>query len=477
MTEHSEVDVIVLGVGTCGEDLSLQLLDAGLEVVGIEASLVGGECAFWACIPSKVMIRAGSLLAAAHQVDGVAGTASITPDWAPVAERVRTEVTGGWDDSAGVGRYQDRGGRLIHGRGRFVGPRTVAVADQTFTARRGVVIATGSQPAIPPIPGLTDVDYWTTHDVISAEALPASLTILGGGAVGCELGQMLTRFGVDVAIVEGQDRLLPTEEPEASAVVAEAFAADGIAVHTGVLAESVDQAAGSITVRLSDGSEVTSERLLVATGRKVDLESLDLEAAGISTEGRFIEVDERMRAGDGIWAIGDVTGKAMLTHVAIDHAKIAAADILGGNPEPTNYAAVPRVTFTNPEVAAVGLTEAAARAADRDVVVAVKQLPATFRGWIHGVGNAGVVKLIVDRSAGVLIGATAVGPQGGEMLGLLSLAVHAKVPLAELRSMIYAFPTFHGAVGEALGAGGRGVTTVLDPDYAALRELDAVGHH
>jgi pyruvate/2-oxoglutarate dehydrogenase complex dihydrolipoamide dehydrogenase (E3) component len=242
MARPSQVDVVVIGVGTCGEDLSLQLLDAGLEVVGIEAALVGGECAYWACIPSKVMIRAGSLLAAAQQLDGVAGTAAVTPDWAPVARRVRTEVTGGWDDSTAVSRYQDRGGRLIHGRGRFVAPRTVAVGDETFIAERGVVIATGSQPAIPPIPGLADVAYWTTHDVISAETLPASLTILGGGAVGCELGQLLSRFGVEVAIVESRERLLPAEEPEASAIVAEAFAAAGIAVHTGVSAATVEQA-------------------------------------------------------------------------------------------------------------------------------------------------------------------------------------------------------------------------------------------
>lgn len=472
---HEEVDVIVLGVGTCGEDLSLQLLDAGLEVAGIEAALVGGECAYWACIPSKVMIRAASLIATAQQVDGVAGAADVTPDWAPVAARVRAEVTGGWDDSMGVGRFTERGGKLVHGRGRLTGPATVAVGEDTFTARRGIVIATGSRPAIPPIPGLADVEYWTTHDVIAAKTLPTSLTILGGGAVGCELGQMLTRFGVEVSIIEGRQRLLPGEEPESSTVVAEAFAADGIAVHTGVMATSVTADDASIVVELSDGTKVSAERLLVATGREVDLSGLGLEAANLDASGRFIDVDDRMRASDGIWAIGDVTGMAMLTHVAIRQSAVVAADILGRNVAPMRYDAVPRVTFTSPEVGAVGLTEAQAHEAGIDVVVALKQVPATFRGWIHGVGNSGVIKLVADRRAGHLVGATAVGPQGGEVLGLLSLAVHAKVPLDELRSMIYAFPTFHGGVGEALGASARGVTTVLDPTYEALQELDTVG--
>jgi len=473
---HSEVDVVVLGVGTCGEDLSLQLLDAGLEVAGIEASLVGGECAYWACIPSKVMIRASSLLAAARQVDGVAGHAEVTPDWAPVAARVRNEVTGGWDDSMGVGRFEQRGGRLIHGRGRLTGPATVSVGEESITARRGIVVATGSKPAIPPIPGLADVAYWTTHDIISAETLPGSLTILGGGAVGCELAQLVTAFGVKVAIVEGRDRLLPGEEPEASSVVATAFAADGISVHTGVMAESIESDQSSITVKLSDGTEVVAERLLVATGRAVDITELGLESAGIDATTRFIEVDDRLRAADQIWAIGDVTGKSMFTHVAVRHAAVVAADIIGREIAPMRYDAVPRVTFTMPEIGAVGLTEAQAVEAGIDVAVAVKHVPATFRGWIHGVGNAGFIKLVVDRQQGQLVGATAAGPQGGEVLGMLALAVHAKLPLDQLRSMIYPFPTFGGGIGEAIGASGRGVMTVLDPEYKGLQELDAVGN-
>ncbi len=475
MATNTEVDVVVIGVGTCGEDLSLQLLDAGFDVVGIEAALVGGECAYWACIPSKVMIRAASLVAGAQQIAGMAGHVVVTPDWDPVAERVRSEVTGGWDDSMAVGRFEARGGRLVHGRGTLTGPKTVAVGDQSFTARRGIVIATGSKPAIPPIPGLADVDYWTTHDVIAAESLPKSLIVLGGGAVGCELGQMLTRFGVAVTIAEGSDRLLAREEPETSAIIEAAFEADGISVHTGVLAEKVGSRDDSVIVKLSSGTELAAARLLVATGRVVDLSGLGLESAGLADGTPFIDVDDRMRAADGIWAIGDVTGKAMFTHVAVHQAGKVVADIMGKNPPPARYTAVPRVTFTTPEVGAVGMTEADARAADIDVVVAVKQVPATFRGWIHGPGADGILKFVIDRAAGILVGATVVGPQAGEVLGLLALAVHARVPLDELRTMIYAFPTFHGGIGEALGAAGRGVTTVLDPTYDALADLDSVG--
>ena len=471
---NTDVDVIVLGVGTCGEDLSLRLLGAGVDVVGIEAALVGGECPYWACLPSKMMIRAASVLQEARRVGGMAGQAQVTPDWGPVAARVRAEATGGWDDSVAVERFQGRGGRLVHGRGVLTGPRTVTVGDESFTARRGVVIATGSKPAIPPIPGLDEVDYWTTHDVIQAERLPKSMLVLGGGAIGCELGQVLARFGVDVTVVEAADRLLPAEEPEVSEAVEAAFAAEGIDVHAGAAAQRVGSRDGSIVVTLAGGAEIASERLLVATGRTVDLSGLGLEAAGLDGAARFIQVDERMRAADGIWAMGDVTGKAMFTHVALHQSAIVAADILGEDHPPARYDAVPRVTFTDPEVGVVGMTEMDALAAELDVVVTVKQLPATFRGWLHG-ASSGIIKLIADHQTGILVGATTVGPHGGEMLGLLSLAVHARLALAELRSMIYAFPTFYGGIGEAMGAYGRGLSTVIDPTYQGFKVLDAVG--
>ena len=463
--------MVVLGVGTCGEELSLRLLDAGLDVVGIEASLVGGECPYYACLPSKMMIRAANVLQEARRVDALAGHIEVTPDWNPVAARVRAEATGGWDDSVATERFESRGGRLVHGYGQLTGPRTVTVGDESFTARRGIVIATGSKPAIPPIPGLAEVDFWTTHDLIQVEKLPESLVVIGGGAVGCELGQVMARFGVNVSIVEAGDRLLPAEEPEASQAVEAAFATEGIDVHTGAMVVGIGSRDGSIVITLAGGAELASERLLVATGRTVDLSGLGLESVGLNAKAPFIKVDERMRAADGIWAMGDVTGKAMFTHVALYQSAIVVADILEEDHPPARYDAVPRATFTDPEVGAVGMTEADALAAGLDVVVAVKQVGATFRGWLHASGS-GVIKLIADRETGVLIGATAVGPHGGEMLGMLSLAVHARVPLAELRGMIYAFPTFYGGIGEALGAYGRGVGTVLDPTYQDYKMLD-----
>jgi len=469
----SETDVIVLGVGTCGEDLSLRLLGAGLEVTGIEAALVGGECAYWACLPSKTMIRAANLLQEARRADGKAGEAAVTADWGLLAARVRAEVTGGWDDSIAAARYHDRGGQLIHGRGRLIGPRTVVAGEQTITARRGIVIATGSQPAIPPISGLAAVDYWTSHDVIKAETLPESVIVLGGGAVGCELGQLLARFGSRVTIVEVGDRLLPAEEPQASEAVQATFEGEGIAIYTSSLARQVAAGNGQITVTLSSGEAIAAERLLVATGRKVDLSGLGLEAAGLDSSARAIPVDERLRAADGIWAMGDVTGVAMFTHIALYQSAVIAADILGLDHPPARYDTVPRVTFTDPEVGSVGMTEAQAREAGIDVIVVVKQLPASFRGWLHG-SQLGVIKLVADRRTGLLVGATTAGPRGGDMLGLLALAMHARVPLAELQSMIYAFPTFYGAIGEAIGAYGRGLSTVIDPPYRDFELLDAI---
>jgi len=465
--EH-EADVVLVGVGTGGEDLALRLLAAGLDVVGVEPNLIGGECAYWACLPSKLMIRAANLLQEARRVNKVAGTAEVTPDWGLLATRVRQEVTGGWDDSTAVARFEGRGGTLVRGYGRLAGPRTVTVDGDSYTARRGVVFATGSQPAIPPIPGLADVGYWTTHDVIQAETLPASVIVLGGGTVGCELGQVLARFGAQVTIVEQRDRLLPAEEPEAAGVLAAALSDEGIAVHTGAPVENVSSEDGQIAATTGDGTVLRAERLLVATGRSIDVSGLGLDTVGVDPSAGRVPVDGRCRVAEGVWALGDVTGTAMFTHVALHQAGIVADDILGLEPAPADDRPPPRATFTDPEVGAVGLTEEEARAQGITVDVVVKEVPATFRGWLHGPGNAGVFKLVVDRNAGVLVGATAVGPEAGETLSMLALAVHARLPLGSLRSMIYAFPTFHGGVGETIGAYARGLVTVLDPDFDPL---------
>ena len=467
-----EVDVVVLGLGTSGEDLALQLLEAGLDVAGIEPQLVGGECPYWACIPSKMAIRAASLLAEARRVDGVAGQAQVTPDWSQVARRIREEATGGWDDTAAVARFESKGGRFVRGWGRLTGPRTVSAGDHSFTARLGVVISTGSKPAIPPILGLAEVAYWTTHEAIAADPLPDSLIVLGGGAVGCELGQVFSRFGVEVTIVEGQDRLLPLEEPEASHVITAALEGDGIHLRTGARVEAAANREGQIELTLEGGADISADRVLVATGRAVDLSKLGLAEAGIDAAARFVEVDDRMRAGDGIWAMGDVTGKAMFTHTAFHQSAVVAADILELDPPPIDYESLPRVIFTDPEVGAVGLSEMQARERGQDVAVAVKNVPSTFRGWLHDTDSQGLIKLVIDTENGTLAGATVVAPNGGEVLGLLSLAVHQKTPVDVLRNMTYAFPTFHGGIGEALGAYARGTGKVIDPAYTTSGYFD-----
>ncbi len=468
-SQITKADVIVLGVGTCGEDLSLQLMDAGLSVIGIEASLVGGECAYWACIPSNMMIHAANVLQQGRRTEGVAGHADIRAEWAPVANRITTEATSGWDDSFAVERFESRGGRLIHGRGKLSGPRSVSVGDETLTAKIGVVIATGSQPATPPVDGLSDVDFWTTHDVISATELPESLIVLGGGPIGCELGQVLSRFGVKVTIVEAADRLLPGEEPEASEALTMAFESEGISVKAGDPAASVTSSDGDIQITLKSGEKLSANKMLVATGRKVDLNGLGLESVGLPTTG-FIEVDERMHAADGLWAMGDMTGKAMFTHVAVHQAGIIAADILNIEHAPARYDAVPRTVFTDPEIGSVGITEAQAKEQGLDVEIAVKRTPYTFRGWLD-MAMTGAIKVIADRESGVLLGASASGPRASEILGLLTFAVHTKAKLDDLRSMIYAFPTFYGGVGEAIGVYALGVQTVLDPDFEGLKPI------
>jgi pyruvate/2-oxoglutarate dehydrogenase complex dihydrolipoamide dehydrogenase (E3) component len=444
-------DVVVVGLGPGGEDAAARLARAGLDVVGVDERLVGGECPYWACIPSKMMIRAADALVEGRRIEALGGTATVTPDWAPVARRIRDEATTDWDDTVAVERLEGAGARFVRGTGRLVGPRTVAVGDRVLAARRGVLLNPGTRAQVPPVDGLAGTPYWTNKEAIEVEHLPASLVVLGGGAIGCELAQVFARFGVRVTVVETADRLLPLDEPEAGSTLAEVFAGEGVDVRTRAAADKVayDDASG-FTVRLADGGEVTGERLLVATGRRADLVRLGVGAVGLDEKARFLDVDGRMRVADGLWAIGDVTGKGAFTHVSMYQARIAAADLLGESTDQGDYRAVPRVTFTDPEVGAVGLTEQQARDAGLEVRLGTSQVPSTARGFIHKEGNEGFVKLVADASRDVLVGATSAGPSGGEVLGLLALAVHAEVPLDRLRTMIYAYPTFHRGVEDAL---------------------------
>lgn len=451
MGDNQSADVVVIGMGPGGEDVAGRLAEAGLDVVGIEAELVGGECPYWGCIPSKMMIRAAHLLGEARRIPGMAGESTVRPDWAPVAQRIRDEATDDWDDTVAVERFEGKGGRFLRGRGRITGPGQVTVDDGTvIDARRGIVVATGTRPSIPPIPGLDRTPYWTNREAIEAKELPGSLIVLGGGAIGVELAQAFARFGCAVTVVEALDRLVALDEPEAGDLLAEVFAAEGIEVRTGAEAVEVAGDEQRVTVTLDGGDTVTAERLLVATGRRVDVAGLGLDVIGVAPDVRAVPVDEHLRVTDGVWAVGDVTGKGAFTHVAMYQARIAAAAILGDDHGPADYAALPRVTFTDPEIGAVGLTEAQARDEGRAVAVGSTRVPTTARGWLHKAGNDGFIKLVADTDAGVLVGATAMGPAGGEVIGLLALAVHARVPLGALRSMIFAYPTFHRGIEDAL---------------------------
>jgi pyruvate/2-oxoglutarate dehydrogenase complex dihydrolipoamide dehydrogenase (E3) component len=444
------VDAVVIGMGVGGEEVAGRLAGAGWSVVGVEARLVGGECPYWGCVPTKMMIRAADLLAEGRRIPGTAGTASVEPDYTPVAARIRDEATDDWNDEVAVRRFTDKGGTFVRGRARLTGPGTVEVGDRTFQAARAVVLATGTTPGIPPVDGLAGTPYWTNRDAVEARELPASLAVLGGGAIGVELAQAWARFGVGVTVVESADRLLPAEEPESSVVAADALAADGVAVRTGATVGRVDHADGRFTLTLDGQPPVSAERLLVATGRRAALADLGVDTVGLDPRAPAITVDDRLRAGEKLWAVGDVTGHGAFTHMATYQGRIAARDILGEPGPPADYRAVPRVTFTDPEIAAVGLTEAQARERGIRVRTGSTRVPSTARGWIHGPGNAGVIKLVVDTDRDVLVGATSAGPAGGEVLGALVVAVRAEVPVATLRDTIYAYPTFHRGIEDAL---------------------------
>ena len=448
MDDHA--DVVVLGMGPGGEEVAGKLAEAGLDVVGIEKKLLGGECPYWGCVPSKMMIRAANLLAEGRRIPGMAGSSIVHPDWTPVARRIRDDATDNWDDRVAVERFEGKGGRFVRGVGEIEAPNRVRVADYTVTASRALVIGTGTEAAIPPVDGLAGVAYWINRDAIETEHVPASLIVLGGGAIGLELAQMFARFGSEVTIVEAMDRILSVEEPESSALLSDVLQREGLTVRAKTGAKHVAADGDAIRVDLDDGSSVRGNHLLVATGRRADLHSIKAGNAGIDETARWIKVDATLRAAPGVWAVGDITGQGAFTHVAMYQADICVDDILGRKATPADYRALPRVTFTDPEVGATGLTELQARERGVRVRIGSTKVSSSARGWIHKAGNDGFIKLIEDADRGVLVGATSAGPVGGEVLSMVTLAVHAEVPVTTLRHMIYAYPTFHRGVEDAL---------------------------
>jgi pyruvate/2-oxoglutarate dehydrogenase complex dihydrolipoamide dehydrogenase (E3) component len=458
----AEFDVIVLGLGPGGEELAGSVAKAGPSVLGIDERLVGGECPYFGCIPSKMILRGADVLGESRRVDLLAGRASDEPDFARVAARIRDEATDDWDDRVAVERLVGTGAAFARGSGKLAGRDgegrlLVEVAGETHAAPV-VCVATGTAPAMPPIDGLADLPrgvedlVWTNREILQSRVAPRSMVVIGGGAVGCELAQGMARFGTAVTVIEAAPHLLMPEEPEAGEVITEVFSREGITVRQDVGVQSVTRGGDGVVVTLADGSTSTGEKVLVAAGRRPNLSAIGLDTIGLDPGARSLDVDEHMRVADveGLYAVGDITGRGAFTHVAVWQARVLAAHLLG-KPEPYGgYHGLAWATFTDPEVGRVGLTEQQARDKGLTVRIGSQQMSSNSRGWIHGPGNDGFVKIVEDADRGVLVGATVVGPYGGELLGMLTLAVHAEVPVDKLRTMHYAFPTLHRAVSEAV---------------------------
>lgn len=451
-----EFDVVCLGGGVAGEAIAEGLRDSGVTLAVVERELVGGECPYWGCIPSKTLLRSGETLSEADRARRLAAS---RVDWAvdfpKVSARTRW-MARDMDDSRPAAAMEATGARLFRGEGVLTDVRTVGVGGERLTARRAVVIANGSTAAIPPIPGLDTVDYWTNRQAAIPRELPASLAILGGGAIGIELGQAFARFGTRVTVIEAGPVFLGLEEPEAGDALRPHLAADGMTLMVGDPCVGVAPAAtvptdvrSAVAVRLKSGAVVSADRLLVATGRRPNAEAW--RAAGLArTERGWLKVDpSTLEAQPGVFGAGDVTGLGGFTHLAYYHGQVIARRLRGIDAR-ADHRAVPRVTFTDPEVASVGLSEAAARAQGIEVAVATADPAETARGYIHDF-HGGTLKLVADARRGVLIGATLVTPRAGEVIGELVLAVKLATPLDVLADVIHPFPAFNRVLGASLG--------------------------
>ena len=451
-----EFDVVCLGGGVAGEAIAGGLRDSGLTLAVVERELVGGECPYWGCVPSKTLLRSGETLSEADRARTLAASrVEWTVDFPKVAKRV-SWMARDLDDSRPAKALEATGAKLVRGDGKLTDLRTIEVGGERVVARRAVVIANGSTAVIPNIPGLDTIEYWTNRQAAVPKELPATLAILGGGAIGVELGQAFARLGSKVTIIEAGSKFLGLEEPEAGAALRPHLEADGITLSLGDACVGVEKhpearsrPGSAVAMRLESGAVITADRLLVATGRRANAAAW--RAAGLAqTERGWLKVDPATLATSqpGVFGAGDVTGLGGFTHLAWYHGEIVARRLRGEDAR-ADHTAVPRVTYTDPEIASVGLSEAAARAKGLDVVTASADPAESARGFIHDF-HGGALKLVADRGRGILVGATLVTPRAGEIVGELVLAIRLATPLEALADVIHPFPAFNRILGASL---------------------------